>query len=249
METFYTNLLPLREKLLFRGIKLASFSLLKGPYKKLLGNKHIIIANSRITATLLHILYGIEPDEIVYPPLDTDIFKPRNMIKKNQVLLYLGSHAGDTDQNFVIEICKVLRAKDFKILVIGNAILRERLRNKFEIYSVSGISDEELSNIYSESKLTICPQKWETFGYIPVESVACGTPVLTFNCMGLGETIINGKMGLLAKNKQEFLEILGSTLENKEIQIDRNFTREYIEENFSINASTERLEVIFRRMR
>ncbi|MGC9203086.1 MAG: glycosyltransferase, partial [Thermoproteota archaeon] len=249
MDVFYTNFLPLKEKLLFRAIRFAPFSLLKRQYKKFLGKQDIIVANSRITATLLHILYGVEPDGIVYPPLDMDIFRLRNMRKKNQVLLYLGSHAGDTDENFVIEICKFLKAKDFKILAMGNAVLKEKLRREFEIYSVSGVSDEELSKIYSQSKLTICPQKWETYGYVPVESMACGTPVLTFMCMGPGETVLNGKSGWLAENKQEFLEMLNIILDNGEIRMDRDFISKYVEENFSINASVKKLEEVLREIR
>jgi len=232
----------LKERLMFSIVRLVPFSMFRGRYTKFLKKADIVIANSKITATLLHILYGIEPNGIVYPPLDTSIFRPRNMEKKRQVLLYLGSHAGDTDENFVIEICKVLRAKDFKIFVLGNAILKEKLQKKFEIHSISGVSDEELSNIYSQSKLTVCPQEWEQFGYVAVESMACGTPVLGFDYTGLAESIINKKTGWLAKNKQEFLEVLNSILGNEEIQIDQDLIRRHVEENFSINASVKKLK-------
>jgi glycosyltransferase involved in cell wall biosynthesis len=231
----------LKERLTFSIAKLVPFSMLRKKYINSLKKADIIIANSKITATLLKILYGIEPDGIVYPPLDTNVFRSRNMEKKRQILLYLGSHAGDTDENFVAEICKVLRSKDFKILVFGNPILKEKLQRKFEVYPFSGVSDEELSNIYSQSVLTICPQWWEQFGYIAVESMACGTPVLGFDHMGLGESIINGKTGWLAKNKQEFLRILSSIANYTEMQIDRDFMRRYVEEKFSINVSVEKL--------
>jgi glycosyltransferase involved in cell wall biosynthesis len=234
----------LKEKLVFSIVGFAPFSIFRRRYTKFLKKADIVIANSKITAMLLCILYGIEPDEIVYPPLDTGVFKPRSTEKKRQVLLYLGSHAGDTDENFVAEVCKVLKAKNFKILVFGNAVLKEKLQKKFEIHSISGVSDEELSNIYSQSKLTVCPQKWEQFGYVAVESMACGTPVLGFGYMGLAESIINGKTGWLAKNKREFLEILNFVLGNGEIQMDQDFIRQYIEENFSVNASIERLKGI-----
>jgi glycosyltransferase involved in cell wall biosynthesis len=231
----------LKERLTFSIAKLVPFSMLRKKYTNSLKKADIIIANSKITATLLNILYGIEPDGIVYPPLDTNVFRPRAAEKKRQVLLYLGSRAGDTDENFAAEICKVLRSKDFKILVFGNAILKEKLQRKFEVYPLSGVSDEELSNIYSQSELTICPQRWEQFGYVAVESMACGTPVLGFDHIGLGESIINGKTGWLAKNKQEFLRILSPITNNTETQIDRDFMRRYVEEKFSINVSVEKL--------
>lgn len=240
MEVFDNRYLPIKEKFMFKLSRCIPFNLLKRQYKMLLKKQDIIVANSEITATLLHILYGVEPHGAVYPPLDTNVFKPKNVKKKNQVLLYLGSNAGDTDENFVREICKVIKAKDFKILAIGNKNIMKKLQREFQIQPISGVSDEELARIYSESKLTICPQKWEQFGYVPVESMACGTPVLAFGYMGFSETIIDGKTGWLAINNQEFLEKLNSVLENNK-QIDMIFIREHVVKMFSAKRSANKL--------
>jgi len=196
--------ISLKERVLFTFTHFIPFNVLKMQYKKLLQKQDIIIANSGITATLLHTLYGVEPHGIVYPPVDTEVFKPQNVKKKNQVLLYLGTHAGDTDVKFVREICKILKNRDMKILVMGNKTFQEKLSKEFEIQSVSGVSDEELAKIYSECKLTICPQKWETFGYVVAESIACGTPVMAYNIMGISEIGKETDMVFLANNKTEF---------------------------------------------
>lgn len=246
VDAFDLSYSPIKEKVIFKLVKLIPFSLFQKIYKKLLLQNELIVANSDTTTTLLQILYGTEVDEVVYPPVDTKVFKPSNAKKKNQILLYLGSHGGDTDESFVREICKLIKVKDFKIFVMGNPILKERLQKQFEIHSISGLSDVELSNIYSQSKLTICPQKWEMFGYVPVESIACGTPVLAFNCMGLRESIINEKTGWLVNNKQKFLETLNFLLDREKIQMDQKFIRRYVEKKFSITASIKRLDKILR---
>ncbi|MEM2294296.1 MAG: glycosyltransferase, partial [Nitrososphaerota archaeon] len=108
------------------------------------------------------------------------------------------------------------------------------------------LSDRELAELYSRSRITICPQRWETFGYVEVESMACGTPVVAFNCMGVQETVIDGKTGWLAKNRREFLKMLDFILRNKEIQMDRDFIRRHVEENFSINTSVRKLEEVLK---
>jgi glycosyltransferase involved in cell wall biosynthesis len=243
LDVFNINLLTLRERLLFEAMKYIPFNLIKKEYKKLLREQDIIIANSKITANLLHILYGIEPTGIVYPPVDTNIFRPKAKRKKKQVVVYLGSNAGDTSEDFILEICKILRDKGFKILTMGNEIIKQRLRQKIEISPLPKVSDEMLAKIYSESLLTVCPQKFETFGYVPAESMACGTPVLAFNCMGPSEIILNGKTGFLVQNKTEFLETLSSILE-REIKINHNFISKYARSKFSIEASTKKLEEI-----
>jgi glycosyltransferase involved in cell wall biosynthesis len=247
LDVFNINILTFREKLFFEIMKYIPFNLIKKEYKKLLKKQDIIIANSKITATLLHILYGAEPTGIVYPPVDTNIFRPRAKRKKKQVVVYLGSNAGDTSEDFILEICRVVENKGFKILAIGNESIKQRLRKKIKISPLSKIPDETLAKIYSESILTICPQEFEMFGYVPVESMSCGTPVLAFNYMGPSETILNGKTGFLAQNKKEFLEILTSILE-RGMKINHNFISRYARKKFSIEASTNKLEEIVMRI-
>lgn len=235
--------ISLKERIIFALAKIIPFSILKMSYKKLLQKQDLIIANSQITATLLHTLYGVEPHGIVYPPVDTEIFRPQSVKKKNQVLLYLGSHAGDTDENFVRQICKVLKSKNLKILVMGNKILQERLLKEFDIYSISEVSDEELAKIYSECKLIICPQKWEQFGYVVAESIACRTPVLAFNIMGPKEIIKQTGLGLLANNKSEFIDYLTQIVNNDVIQLQFNYKDiKEATEIFSVEKSANELK-------
>lgn len=205
VDTFNLNYTSFKLKILYLGLRLIPFNSLKRPYKKLLLSQDIIIANSQITATFLHTLYGIEPDEVIYPPVNTKVFKICAE-EKNQVLLYLGSHTDEVDENFIRKICEILRKKRFNILVFGNVKLSEQMKNDFDIQHRLNVCDEELARIYSESKFTICPQKWEMFGYVVAESISCGTPVLAFNLMGFTETIVQSKCGYLVNNKEEFLK-------------------------------------------
>lgn len=58
-------------------------------------------------------------------------------------------------------------------------------------------SDEELRNLIRGAKATIYVPVDEDFGMSPVESMACGTPVIGVDDGGLKESIINGKTGIL----------------------------------------------------
>ncbi len=47
------------------------------------------------------------------------------------------------------------------------------------------VSDDELARLYANAKFTVFPFIHEPFGYVPVESMACGTPpVLTYDKQG-----------------------------------------------------------------
>lgn len=221
--------------------KVIPFSILKRRYLKVMKKADIIICNSQITATFLRILYGIEPNGVVYPPIDTEIFKPYRGNRKDKILVYLGNPAGDTEKNFVREICNVIRKKGFKIITIGNKYMANYLKKHFNnIVFLHNISDEELAKTYSECKIVICPQLWEQFGYAEVEAMACGTPVLAFNYMGPRETIIDGLTGWLAYNRKEFMQKLKVFI-NGGAKFDNIFIRKYVVEKFSAEHSTDKL--------
>jgi glycosyltransferase involved in cell wall biosynthesis len=78
------------------------------------------------------------------------------------------------------------------------------------VHHVSGVTDEGLARIYSEATLTVCPQKWETFGYTVAESICCGTPVLAFNCMGAGEILGQVNTQFLVDNETDLLNRIES---------------------------------------
>ena len=45
--------------------------------------------------------------------------------------------------------------------------------------------------------VTLSLSKFDTFGLVPLESMACGIPVIAFNVAGYRETVINNKTGYL----------------------------------------------------
>jgi len=229
--------LSVKEKIIFSIARNIPFSFLKRRYVSLLKKIDVIVANSQATANILHVLYGVEPDGVVYPPVDTEVFSPKKLGKNNQILIYLGSHAGDTGKLFANKILEILKNKNFEVLIMGNKILGKKLKMEFDTKQVSGVSDKELAEIYSECKLVVCPQKWEQFGYVVAESIACGTPVLAFNCLGPAEIVMQTGFGLLANNEKEFLRIL----ENIDKYLKNlNFNRE-AEFPFTSETSTKKL--------
>ena len=241
-EAFDLNYLSPKEKILFSITRYIPFTLLKRNYIKMLKAHDVVISGSRITANLLQILYGIG-SSVVYPPVDTDIFKPKTQKKEDKVLIYLGSHGGDTDGKLLTEICKTVLDNGQEAILFGN----EKLVGIFQrnVEYVHGVNDEQLAKIYSQCKFTVCPQKWEQFGYVQVESMACGTPVLVFDSMGPQETVIEGKTGWLA-NDESFIEKLSTISRDRQnIELSALHCRNGILERFSIEKSLDEfIEVV-----
>jgi D-inositol-3-phosphate glycosyltransferase len=57
---------------------------------------------------------------------------------------------------------------------------------------------QSLPLYYSAADLTVVPSRYESFGLVAVESMACGTPVVASRAGGLTFTIDDGETGLLA---------------------------------------------------
>jgi glycosyltransferase involved in cell wall biosynthesis len=238
---FDLSSLTLKQKLIFSSVKYVPFSFFSNRYAKLLRNFDLVVANSKVTANFLHTLYNVEVNGIIYPPVDTDVFQPRAQRVQNEVTLYLGSHLGDTRKDLVEKIIENVLQEGFIVNVFGNAKMASQIisAGKPSVLYHSNLTDLDLAKMYSRSKLTICPQKWEQFGLVPVESIACGTPVLAFNCMGFQETI-GVETGWLANNEADFLLLLHSALGRNDLTFQE--LRNIAIKNFSIAASGRALQ-------
>lgn len=199
-DVFSTRYLPAWEKTLFRAVRAIPFNWVKRPYVRLLSTADIVVANSVFTATWLQVLYGVESQAIIHPPVDESTFATKGIAKREQALVYVGARAGDTDELLTYKAVEVIaKQRDMDVVLLGNTVLAEKARRvggTKVIRHLQGVSDEELALQYSESRLTVCTQRWETFGYVPVESVLCGTPAVTFSCLGVNSSLAGGPVSM-----------------------------------------------------
>lgn len=234
---FDLSQLTFKERLFYGSLKYLPFAFLQNRYSRQLGASDLVVANSRTTASFLHSVYGVGVDGVVYPPLDGDVFCPEGNSKENMLIVYLGSHLGDTNKVFVEQIVQAAKHAGVDVSLFGNPRLAQQITSTDAagVRYHSWLSDVELAELYRHSKLTVCPQRWEQFGYVPVESIACGTPVLAFNCMGFQETITGGT-GYLANNEAEFVQMLKEAVNSPQTQVPRHavepFSMKYCGESF-----------------
>ncbi|MDX8463755.1 glycosyltransferase, partial [Mesorhizobium humile] len=74
------------------------------------------------------------------------------------------------------------------------------------------------------------PIDWpEPFGLAPIEAMACGTPVIAWNCGALPEIIDKGVTGFVADSVDEAVAVLPALL-----QLDRRQVRAVFEKRFSV---------------
>lgn len=114
--------------------------------------------------------------------VDTEIFKPR---AKSSL-----TDRADEGKNGKYRIIAVAsnwkRNKGLHII----KSLEKRLPKDMELKIISGIANQEkLAKVYSGADLLINPSQEEAFGMIPVEAMACGTPVIVNDNTAQRETV------------------------------------------------------------
>lgn len=85
---------------------------------------------------------------------------------------------------------------------------------------LGGVNRENLPYYYSAADVTVVPSYYEPFGLVPLESMACGTPVIASNTGGLKYTIKDGKTGYLVppRDHKMFAAKIYVLLENSTIR-------------------------------
>ncbi len=205
-------------RMLYSLASFIPFKLISYKYSIALGKADKLVANSGFTASMSSLLYGVEVDDVIYPPIDTDVFKPFDIhADANEVILYLGSNAGDTNSGLISQIMKALVGLDSvdKVNLFGNIAIHKHQKSLFDhskVHRLEEINDTELAQKYSQCLLTVTPQNWETFGYVQMESILCGTPVLTLATTPSAELVQNKDVMNLAHNRTGFVEILRNLL-------------------------------------
>ena len=66
-----------------------------------------------------------------------------------------------------------------------------------------GIPDEGLVQLYNRAMLTVYAPIMEPFGFVPLESMACGTPVVGIREAGVRETVRHAETGFLVDRDPE----------------------------------------------
>jgi len=220
MRSYSKGTVNFKSELTFSLIPLIPFRLLSKRYRDLLKDCDTLMANSHFTASILCYLYGLEVRGVLYPPVDEMIFRPylsNGTVK--EVVLYCGSNAGDTDPALLKQLLELLVNSNCidKINLLGNKAVYS-LMGEFVSHSkvnlIESVSDMELAAVYSKSILTISPQEWETFGYVPVESMLCGTPVLAFASQPSSELVERKETARLVYSRKAFIEAIERMLGN-----------------------------------
>ena len=166
------------------------------------GHSKIVVANSAYTASLYRD-FGVKVDTVIFPPIDLDVFRPVNNggFDGDYVLTYFGK---ETDY----PVIKAVADRGVRIKAFGSKIRNAPgwCTNHKNIEVLGWVDTQTLVRLYSNARFTIFPFLHEPFGYVPLESLACGTPVLTYRREGPSE-VVTEETGWLVRDGGEMVRV------------------------------------------
>jgi hypothetical protein len=129
--------------------------------------------------------------------------------QRDNIIGYIGRLSEEKGiMNFVSALPGILQENNnLKIYIIGDGPLNEQIRAKLaqsnilkNVILTGWISHNDLIHYLNELRVLILPSNTEGLSNIMLESMACGTPVLSTPVGAIPDFIIDGETGFLTEN-------------------------------------------------
>lgn len=164
-------------------------------YLRAMGRMDVIITNSHHVQGRIRSYLGL-PSQVVYPPVDVELFRWRGQA---DYYLSLGRLEPNKRVELIVEAFR--RMPDKKLVVASGGSQLEKIKKLSEGFpniSVLGwVDDQELVELIGRSISCIYIPENEDFGMSAVEAMAAGKPVIAVADGGLIETVTDNETGYL----------------------------------------------------
>lgn len=233
----------------------------------------VCIANSKATKNDFISRYSPPKDwdcEVIYWGVDTQMFTPVVNFNKDLrsrfgcseddiLLLAVGRLAARKGYGSLLKAFAQVKShfSNSRLVIVGRGHLRKRLLNQAKnlgisssVYIESGMSFEELAELFRNADLTVYPSYYEGQGLIPLESMSSGTPVVTVNHGPLPE-MVDSEVGALFEmgNINSMSEtILKEISDKKSLKEKGDAGRKRVLENFTYEIDADQFVEIYERI-
>lgn len=209
----------------------------------------LICANSRFSVESIFRAYGVYPR---YSQLgvDTEAFRPGGL-KRERVILSVGALHPVKAQDLIIEAVATLDERPPVRFIYNSSArgYREHLQAVANRCCVTVsfsqlVGEHDLVDAYNRAAVVAYPSSLEPFGFVPLEAMACGTPVVGVAEGGVRETVVNGRTGFLAeRDATDYGRAIGTLLRDRALAERMGLAgRQHVLDNWTWDRSAVILE-------
>ena len=128
--------------------------------------------------------------------IDRDVFKPgpRNNQATKPVMLNVGRVSAEKNLEAFYEL-DLLGTK----IQVGDGPKLEYYKKKYpDVHFVGAKRGKDLADYYRQADVFVFPSRWDTFGLVQIEAMACGTPVAAYPVQGPLDVIDQRVTGVMS---------------------------------------------------
>lgn len=214
------------------------------------GNR--LLCNSSFSAKNIEKFYHL-PAQVAYFGVDCDEFHPIEGCQRENTVISVGALRADKGFDFLIEgLSRIPAESRPQLRIITNyhydpeaAYLRELASIKeVSLVIETMVAHATLVQRYNQAKAVVYAPINEPFGFVPLEGMACGTPVVGIAEGGVCETIRDGITGYLVnRNVDEFAALVCRLLQDAALRTRLGKqARDYVAEHWTWDRSVESIE-------
>ncbi len=183
----------------------------------------------------------------IYHGVDTKMFEFEE--NADDYALFLGRITHDKGAHIAINACKEAK---IPLRIAGRSYSTESYWHEKIEPNINGgdvrffgeVSLEEKIPLLQKAKVVVFPTLYqEAFGYVLIEAMSCGTPIIAFGNGSIPEIIKDGVTGFIVNSEEEMIEAL-----RKIDTIDRKKVRNRAEQFFSLKQMILNYESVYRRV-
>jgi glycosyltransferase involved in cell wall biosynthesis len=133
--------------------------------------------------------------------VDRDVFHPAHRVQTvSRYLLCVSRVSKEKNLEAFFE----LDYPGYLKVMVGDGPMLETYRKQYPDVHFTGFkTGEDLARYYANAEVFVFPSKWETFGIVMIEAMACGTPVAAFPVQGPEDVIDEGITGCMNKDLKQ----------------------------------------------
>jgi glycosyltransferase involved in cell wall biosynthesis len=139
-----------------------------------------LIFNSRLCRNAWQRHFDCPSSHVVYNGVNTELFSPTETGSTDEYVLFVG----DSQRKGVSQIRQYARRGEYPVYVVGNLSDPPPNVRLFDRQPPHALAD-----LYAGAEATVHPAQFEAFGNTVLESLACGTPVVTTSDCGASELL------------------------------------------------------------
>lgn len=201
-------------------------------------------------------IYSISHRQVTVIHNIVDVDKFELVKSKPGAILNIGFLGGLGNNNkgldLLLKAASLLNRKDFLLHIGGNGILLDNFKTMAKEFGIETnckfygeIFRADIALFYSGLDIFILPSRYETFGIVLIEAMACGIPVIATRCGG-PQDIVTQSTGILIEkeNTEELASAIRSMSENL-ASYNKETIRSYAKENFGQSVFIEKISTLY----